>query len=98
MDTGPLIAYLSARETHHDWAVRQFETLDLPFLTNEPVMTEACFIGVRERLSPSRVLETLARGVLRIGLSVEDELTAVRALIERYASVPMSLADACLVR
>lgn len=98
MDTGPLVAYLSARDTHHHWAVEQFETLDFPFITCEPVLTEACFLSVRDGLSPSRVLETVSRGVLRIGFSVDEELSAIQALIDRYADVPMSLADACLVR
>jgi hypothetical protein len=30
---------------------------------------------------------------LVIGLRVEDQLTAIRTLMERYANVPMSLAD-----
>jgi len=35
---------------------------------------------------------------MRIGLRVETEMAAVCALMRRYANVPMSLADACLVR
>ena len=98
MDTGPLVAYLSRRERQHRWAVEQFETLDLPFVTCEAVLTEACFITARNRVPPERVLETVARGVVQIGLRLGDELPAIRALMRRYANVPMSLADACLVR
>jgi len=98
MDTGPLVAYLSDKEAHHHWAVEQFAALDLPFMTCEPVLTEACFIASRNRVSPALVLDTVARGVMRIGLRLEDELTAIQALMTRYENVPMSLADACLVR
>ncbi len=98
MDTGPLVAYLSERERHHPWAVEQFETLDLPFVTCEAVLTEACFVTARNRQPPERVLETVARGVVQIGLRLDEELPAVRALMRRYENVPMSLADACLVR
>ena len=38
------------------------------------------------------------RGRLRIGLQLDQETGAIRALMQRYANVPMSLADACLVR
>jgi len=98
VDTGPLEAYLSRRERRHRWAVEQFETLDLPFVTCEAVLSEACFIIARNRQPPERVLETMARGVVQIGLRLGDELPAIRALMRRYANVPMSLADACLVR
>ncbi|HJQ81005.1 MAG TPA: hypothetical protein VJ828_13680, partial [Lacipirellulaceae bacterium] len=33
-----------------------------------------------------------------IRFSLSDELPAVARLLKKYASVPMSLADACLVR
>jgi uncharacterized protein len=98
MDTGPLVAYFSDGERHHHWAVDQFSRLDLPFLTCEPVLTEACFFAARNGVSPTLVLDVMARGVMRIGLQIEDELPGIRLLMERYANVPMSLADACLVR
>jgi predicted nucleic acid-binding protein len=98
MDTGPLVAYLSGRDAHHDWAVEQFATLDLPFLTCEPVLTEACFVAARNGVPPARVLKVFAGGVMQIGLQLQDELSIVQALMERYDNVPMSLADACLVR
>ena len=98
MDTGPLVAYLRPRDTDHGWAVAQFETLDLPFVCCEPVLTEACLLVARSGWPASRVLDMIRRGVLRIGFELQDELAAVRALMERYANVPMSLADACLVR
>jgi len=41
---------------------------------------------------------TVTRELCRSALQIDHELAAVRALMERYANVPMSLADACLVR
>ncbi len=98
MDTGPLVAYLSRRDAYHDWAVEQFRSLDPPLVTCEPVLTEACFIAARNRVSPTRVLDFVASGVLRIGLQLQGEVSVLRWLLTRYANVPMSLADACLVR
>ena len=40
----------------------------------------------------------LDRGVVRIAMSLAEQVAAVRALFERYDNVPTSLADACLVR
>ena len=61
-------------------------------------MTEACFIAARNGVSPARVLDFVVNGVLTVGFSLQEEAELVRRLIERYANVPMSLADACLVR
>src|SRR5258708_14314144 len=98
LDTGPLVAYLWSGDRYHEWAVEHFASLDLPFITCEPVITEACFVTARNRVSPTYVLETVTRGVVQIGLQIEHELAAIRALMERYANVPMSLAGACLAR
>jgi uncharacterized protein len=98
LDTGPLVAYLSERDRDHDWAVETFSTLDPPAITCEPVLTEACFLVVRNGQPAARILDHAVRSELRIGLQIEQELAAIRTLMERYANVPMSLADACLVR
>ncbi len=98
LDTGPLVAYLYPRDAYHDWAVEQFSTLDLPFVTCEPVITEACFLIARNRMSPTHVLETVERGVVQVNFQLTEEAAALREAIARYDNVPMSLADACLVR
>ena len=98
LDTGPLIAFLYRRDGQHRWAVEQFATLSPPYLTCEAVLTEACFLVARNGQSPTRVLDMLQRGVVRIGVEMREECAAIHTLMLRYSSVPMSLADACLVR
>lgn len=98
LDTGPLVAYFSARESFHHWAAATLAELEGPIVTCEPVLTEACFLLARNGLAATRVLEPLQQGRFSIGLHIEDALPALYALMQRYASVPMSLADACLVR
>ena len=44
------------------------------------------------------VLDYALESEIRIGLQLEGEMEAIRALMRRYENVPMSLADACLVR
>jgi len=98
LDTGPLVAYLRPGDADHGWAVEQFEMLDQPFISCEPVLTEACFLVMRAGRPATAVLDLLRRGAVRIGFELRDELAPVRALMQRYTNVPMSLADACLVR
>ena len=40
----------------------------------------------------------LTEGLLRVDFRLNDEAQAVQSLLTRYDSVPMDLADACLVR
>ncbi len=98
VDTGPLVAYLSARERHHHWAVDSFREFEPPLLTCEPVLTEASFIIARNGLPSTFVLEPVERRHIQIGLRLDAELPAISTLMRRYQNVPMSLADACLVR
>jgi predicted nucleic acid-binding protein len=44
------------------------------------------------------VLALLAADVLRIEFRIESEFEPVRGLMRKFRSVPMSFADACLVR
>jgi predicted nucleic acid-binding protein len=98
LDTGPLVAYLYPRDAYHGWVVEQFSSLDRAFVTCEPVITEACFLLARNRLSPTHVLATIERGVVQVDFQLAEETAILRQSMERYDNVPMSLADACLVR
>lgn len=98
LDTGPLFAYLHRLDADHAWALEQFEAQERPFVSCESVVSEACFLMLRAGRPPTAVLDLLRRRVIRIGFDLQDELASVRGLMERYANLPMSLADACLVR
>ena len=98
LDTGPLLTFLAAGVTHHDWVCKQWRRLSPPLLTCEPVLTEAAFLLKREARETDPLFALLERGVLRVALQVEDQLQDLRALMRRYRARPMSLADACLVR
>jgi predicted nucleic acid-binding protein len=98
VDTGPLVAFLAAGSEHHTWICEQWKRLQAPLLTCEPVLTEAAFLLKREGRETDPLFELLERGVLRVGLEIEEQLADLRTLMRRYRDRPMSLADACLVR
>ena len=97
-DTGPLVAMICAGDRDHAWTVEQFRALAPPLLTCEPVIAEACFLVERRGVSGAVILERIENGLLRVALEIEDHCAALKKLMRRYASVPMSLADSCLVR
>lgn len=98
LDTGPLVSFLNGRDRHHDWAVEQWGQIQAPLLTCEAVVSEACFLLARLSRGPVSVLELLRRQVLELPFCLKDQVPAVAALLQKYAGVPMSVADACLVR
>ena len=73
-------------------------TANYPLLTCEAVITEACFLLQRDSRSQQAVLSLVNRGAVQIAFSLSDQMKAIEELIARYENVPMSLADACLVR
>ena len=98
IDTGPLVAFLGAGSELHEWTTEQTRRLTAPFLTTEPVLTETAHLLKRANLDADVLFELMGRGLLRVGLNIEHEQKAIRQLLRRYRSVPMSLADATLVR
>lgn len=98
LDTGPLVAFLHRRDQYHQWAVEQFSRIDPPMYTCEPVLTEACYLLSTLPGGSESVLKMLETGAVRITLHLEAELTPIKTLMTRYRNVPISLADACLVR
>ena len=99
LDTGPLVALLNSRDPHHSWAQEQWDRIEPPLLTCEAVVSEACFLARRlVHRGPERVLEFVRRGVLDLSFPLVDEIDPLVQLVKKYRTVPMSLADACLVR
>lgn len=98
MDTGPLVAYFCASEARHAWAVAQFAVIKPPILTCEPVLTETCFLLWRANVPATRLLAKVKPGGLQIGIRFDEESGPICDLMHRYRNLPMSLADACLVR
>lgn len=98
LDTGVLIAFLMPKDKFHPWAVSQLSQVTDPVITCEPVITEACFLAQRIYHGQATVLKLLKQGHIQIPFNLNQEIAAIDKLMLRYTSVPMSLADACLVR
>ncbi len=96
IDSSALVALLDPREEHHAWARDVVADLPLPWVTCEAVPVEAFFL-----LDPAgtKWLARLLRDRrLLVVYGLRDEGAPVLDLMEKYADVPMSVADACLVR
>lgn len=98
IDAGPLTALLNPNDEFHAWARGVTQQLQTPLLTSEPVLTEAFHLLRRDGCDADQLFELAEDGLLKVGLRFEDEQTSLRELMARYRNLPMSLADATLVR
>lgn len=100
VDTGPIVALLDRRDNHHEWAKREITGLRDPLLTCEAVISEVFFLLSRVRGGTATFAGLLRDGLVRVSpnFSYASQQSRVLNYLERYANVPMSFADACLVR
>ncbi len=96
VDTGFLVALLSRRDGNHHWASTQTRRFPPPWRTCEAVLSEA-FHLVEARGEPALAALLRRRAVYPV-FDLNEDLERALKLMEKYADVPMSLADACLVR
>ena len=92
------MATLSRGDHYHEWASLQWHDIEPPFLTAESVISEAGFLLNQVPGATRAVLELLHRGVIAIPFRMQDHSQPLKTLIEKYSDIPMSVADACIVR
>ncbi len=97
-DTGPLVALIDPDTREHAWVCDHAKALPKPLLTSEPVLTEAAFLLTRDGFDADELFALADAGAIAVGLQSNRERGALRSLLRKYRSVPMSLADATLVR
>ena len=96
VDAGFLVALLSRRDAHQGWAVVQPQRFLPPWKTCEAALSEAFHL-----LGPGgapALATLLRRRAVVSAFHLGEEPEEVLELIRKYADVPMSFADACLVR
>lgn len=97
LDTGALIAFLSRADRFHLWAKAAFKKLPPALITTESVLSEVFFLLRRDKKGLDIVSEILTSGSIKV-VSLCDEIDSLIALVKKYSDVPMSYADASLVR
>ncbi len=97
IDAGPLIALIRRADRDHQVCVDAAARLRGPLVTTWPALTEAVHVLGAQR-EQDAVLEMVERGAVAIAPLDRADIPRVRQLMRKYASQPMDLADATLVR
>jgi predicted nucleic acid-binding protein len=98
VDTGPLVAFLDRRDSHHQWTIEQFKRHPRPLFTCEAVCTEAAYLLQRGGFDPDYITDLILSEVISIRFDMEAEVASLQTLLRRYKDTPIDLADACVVR
>jgi uncharacterized protein len=98
-DTGFWIALANADDKHHQLAIDAFSKLREPLITTWPVVTETCHLllkrmGIEAELG---FMRTLHQGSFIVFDIRNEHRGYLLRLMEKYADLPMDLADASLV-
>lgn len=98
-DAGPLIAIIDADESDHDLCLRALDELTHPLVTTWPAFIEAMYLLARAGgMQAQKALWLLVHTdrLVIVDLSPSAVERSSR-LMEKYADLPMDLADATLV-
>jgi predicted nucleic acid-binding protein len=98
IDTSPLVALINKKDNTHEWAKQQWSQIKAPLLTCESVITESFFLLRNIYGGEAAIIRLIERNVIKIAFDLESEIESLKDLLISYKSVPISLADACLVR
>lgn len=97
LDTGALVSLLDPSQKHHKSCVRFFEAWEGAIVSTEAVLTEASHLLGRARRGREACLDFFIRGASALAPPTANSLRRCRALLEKYADLPMDYADSTLV-
>lgn len=97
VDTGPLVAILSAADQHHKTCVNVLRTLPVPLLSCWPVLTEAAWLLRASQDTIQQLMGSIGHGFLDLLPLASSEAGAIADVMRRYQQIRPQLADAALV-
>lgn len=97
IDTGPIVAILVDSDAHHKVCVDQLRNIRGPMLTCWPVITEAAWLLRAYPAAVRKLLASFDGGPFELVPLDETDLPAVAAILIRYKSLGIQLADASLL-
>ena len=95
LDTGVLVALMSADDGHHREAVEWLAGCNAQLHTVEAVLTETAFF--LPPLQRAALAEVVAGGTIRVHRPDEQAYSRIAAVIRKYADLNPDWADASLV-
>jgi uncharacterized protein len=96
IDTGPIIAILSQGDEHHNRCTHALTALVPPLFTCWPVITEAAWLLRKRPETIGKMFDGFTGGFFALLSLTPDDIPAIAAMMKRYESAGLQLADAAL--
>lgn len=99
LDTSGLLAAIDSSQTHHSEAARSLSSARPPLLLSPFVLAELDYL-VASRVgyaARANALEEVERGAYTLEPMAARDITSAHRIIDRYADLEISLADASIV-
>lgn len=97
VDTGPLVAILIKSDINHQLCLDQLKNFNKPPLTCWPVITEAAWLLRAYPEAIATLLAFFTKGLFELLPLQNDDLPGIGAILTKYKSLKLQLADASLV-
>jgi hypothetical protein len=97
IDTGAILAMLDDADPWSRICRETFQSLRLPLLTSQAVLTEVFHLARGDRHGMESVWTFIRSGAVKLAEIQDSELPEIHALMSRYWDRPMDFADATLV-
>ena len=98
LDTGPLVAYLDAKDQAHSAVAACLDAFVGELCTTDAVIVEAMHFVAAAAHGPRLLADFVEASGLRIFASTQpSQLREAAELVQKYADTPMDFADATLV-
>jgi uncharacterized protein len=99
VDTGFWLAIADQRDTYHQRAARALRQYDEPLITTWCVVTETCHLLLRRKGShaQTKFMNSFKSGLFSVFNLESHHSSRIVELMQKYADLPMDLADASLV-
>jgi hypothetical protein len=99
LDTSGLLAALDSSQRHHTKAAASLADARAPLLLSPFVLAELDYLIAARvgQAARSSLLEEVARGAYLLETMTRGDVTRAHAVIQRYADLQVSLADASIV-
>jgi predicted nucleic acid-binding protein len=97
IDTGAIVAVLERGDVWHSACLKALQSVRLPLLTTEAVLTETFHLTGKNQNSIERAWRFVRSGALTVHPMQDSDLPELNALMAQYSDRPMDFADATLV-
>lgn len=98
-DTGFWLALIDKRDSYHPIADQAFQKYDEPLITTWCVMTETCYLLLKRKgfQAQTNFINSYNQSLFTVFNLEPQHGAKIAQLMQKYADLPMDLADASLV-